>query len=110
MWLAISYFLEKAFLLMVFCCFSRQGFSLCSPGCPGTYYIDQTGLEFTEISLPLPHQMLGLKVQATYHTQLGMCLIVWCDFYLLHLCLLGQGLSLNLEITILSRLVGQPQG
>ncbi|CAO2589176.1 hypothetical protein LEMLEM_LOCUS5296 [Lemmus lemmus] len=24
------------------------------PGCPGTHFIDQTGLELTEIHLPLP--------------------------------------------------------
>ena len=23
--------------------------SLCSPGCPGTYYVDQVGLELTEL-------------------------------------------------------------
>jgi hypothetical protein len=27
--------------------------SLCSPGCPGTHFIDQAGLEFTEINLTL---------------------------------------------------------
>jgi hypothetical protein len=25
---------------------------LCSPGCPGTLYVDQAGLELTEIHLP----------------------------------------------------------
>jgi len=29
-------------------------FSLCSPGCPETHSIDQAGLKFTDISLPLP--------------------------------------------------------
>ena len=28
--------------------------SLCSPGFPGTHYVDQTGLELTELYLPLP--------------------------------------------------------
>jgi hypothetical protein len=28
---------------------SRQGFSVCSPGCPGTYSVDQIALELTEI-------------------------------------------------------------
>jgi hypothetical protein len=35
--------------------FSQDRVSLCnSPGCPGTCYVDQTGLELTEIPLPLP--------------------------------------------------------
>jgi hypothetical protein len=30
----------------VFCfCFFRDRFSLCSPGCPGTHFVDQAGLE-----------------------------------------------------------------
>ena len=28
--------------------------SLCSPGCPGTHYTDQAGLELTELLLILP--------------------------------------------------------
>ena len=28
--------------------------TLCSTGCPGTHYVDQAGLELTEIHLPLP--------------------------------------------------------
>jgi hypothetical protein len=28
--------------------------SLCSPGWPGTHNVDQAGLQFTEILLPLP--------------------------------------------------------
>jgi hypothetical protein len=27
---------------------------VCSPGCPGSQSVDQTGLELTEIHLPLP--------------------------------------------------------
>jgi hypothetical protein len=33
---------------------------LCIHSCPGTQYVDQAGLELTEIHLPLP--LLGLKV------------------------------------------------
>jgi hypothetical protein len=36
--------------------------SLCSPGCPGAHFVDQAGLELTEICLPLPHRVLGLKM------------------------------------------------
>jgi hypothetical protein len=32
----------------------ETGFLLCSLGCPGTSYVDQPGLELTEICLPLP--------------------------------------------------------
>ena len=37
----------------------RQG--PCSFGCPRTPYVDQAGLEFTEISLPLPPSAAGIK-------------------------------------------------
>jgi hypothetical protein len=33
---------------------------LCSPGCPGTHFVDQAGLELTEICLPLSWS-LGFK-------------------------------------------------
>jgi hypothetical protein len=32
------------FLLLLFC-FLRDRVSLCSPGCPGTHFVDQAGLE-----------------------------------------------------------------
>jgi hypothetical protein len=38
--------------------------SLCSPGCPGTHFVDQAGLELTEIRLPVS-QILGLKLCTT---------------------------------------------
>jgi hypothetical protein len=38
-----------------FCLFVFQDrVSLCIPGCLGTHYVDQAGLELTEIFLPLP--------------------------------------------------------
>lgn len=41
--------------------------SVCSPGCLETRSIDQTGLELTEVCLPLPPPtlVLGLKACAT---------------------------------------------
>jgi len=41
-----------------------QGFTI-SPGCPGTHFIDQAGLELTKIQLALPPWVLGLKVCTT---------------------------------------------
>ena len=34
--------------------FLRQGFSLCSPGCPGTHAVDQAGLKLRDSHLCLP--------------------------------------------------------
>jgi hypothetical protein len=42
-------------------CFSRQGFSLCSPGCPETHSVDQAGLDPPASA----SQVLGLKACAT---------------------------------------------
>ena len=36
--------------------------SLYSPGCPGTYFVDQVGLELRNLPVSAPpHQVLGLK-------------------------------------------------
>jgi hypothetical protein len=32
----------------IFFLFFERGFSLCSPGCPGTYSVDQAGLEIRD--------------------------------------------------------------
>jgi hypothetical protein len=42
----------------------RDRVSLCSPGCPGTYSVDQAGLEFRN-SPASTSQVLGLKAYAT---------------------------------------------
>jgi hypothetical protein len=47
------------------CCFSRQG-SLCSPGCPGTHFVDQAGLELRNPPASAS-QVLGLKACTTTH-------------------------------------------
>jgi hypothetical protein len=44
--------------------FSRQGFSVCSPGCPGTQLVDQAGLELRNPPASAS-RVLGLKVCAT---------------------------------------------
>jgi hypothetical protein len=41
------------------------GGSLSSPGSPGTFYVDQAGLELTKIHLPMPPELLGLKACIT---------------------------------------------
>lgn len=35
---------------------------LCSPGWPGTYYVEQTGLKFTELHLPLYSECCDLRL------------------------------------------------
>jgi hypothetical protein len=51
------------FWLLLFFFFS-QGVSLCSPGCPGTHFVDQAGLELRNLPA-FASQVLGLKVCAT---------------------------------------------
>jgi hypothetical protein len=46
------------------CCFLRQGFSLCSLGCPGTPSVDQTGLKLRDPPASA-FQVLGFKPCAT---------------------------------------------
>jgi hypothetical protein len=57
----ITEFLENFFCL--FFVFFRQGFSVCSPGCPGTHSVDQTGLGLRNPPASAS-QVLGLKVCA----------------------------------------------
>jgi hypothetical protein len=44
-------FLFVCLFFVLFCFFDRV--SLCSPGCPGTHFVDQAGLELRN-HLPLP--------------------------------------------------------
>jgi hypothetical protein len=48
---------------MIFFSF-RDRVSLCSPGCPGTYFVDQAGLELRN-PLASASGVLGLKACAT---------------------------------------------
>jgi hypothetical protein len=54
------YILQFFFLFV----FSRQGVALCSPGCPGTHFVDQAGLELRNLPVSAS-QVLGLKTCAT---------------------------------------------
>jgi hypothetical protein len=51
------------------CLFVETGF-LCSPGCPGTHFVDQAGLELRN-PLASASQVLGLKACATIAQLLG---------------------------------------
>ena len=45
-------------------CVFRDSLSLYSPGCPGTHFVDQAGLELRDLSASAS-QVLGLKACAT---------------------------------------------
>jgi hypothetical protein len=55
------------FCFVLFCfvlLFFRGKVSLCSPGCPGTHSVDQSGLEFRNLPVSAS-RVLGLKACAT---------------------------------------------
>jgi hypothetical protein len=62
------FFCFVLFCFVLFCClfvfvFQDRG-SLCSPGCPGTHFVDQAGLELRNPPASAS-QVLGLKVCTT---------------------------------------------
>jgi len=56
-------------VLVCFCLLQGRISAFNSPNCPGTYFVDQAGLELIEIRPPLLPKVLGLKECAT---------TVWC--------------------------------
>jgi hypothetical protein len=70
--------------------FFRDRVSLCSPGCPGTHFVDQAGLE-SEIHLPLPPKcwITGMRHHCPAHTQcflkIYVCLYV-CMYVCMYVC------------------------
>jgi hypothetical protein len=76
------------FFCLFVCLFVWDRVSLCSPGCPGTHFVDQADLELRNLPASAS-QMLGLKVRATISgyllflyqvARLGECLsVVWCS-------------------------------
>jgi hypothetical protein len=54
-------------LFLEFCLFVfRDRVSLCNPGCPGTHFVDQAGLELRNLPASASaSQVLGLKVCTT---------------------------------------------
>jgi hypothetical protein len=57
----------------LFCFVFRDRVSLCSPGCPGTHFVDQAGLELRNPPASAS-QVLGLKVFATTAQLMGIVL------------------------------------
>jgi hypothetical protein len=50
--------------LETFCLFFQDRVSLCSPGCPGTHFVDQAGLKLRNLPASAS-QVLGLKACTT---------------------------------------------
>jgi hypothetical protein len=66
-------------VLFFFFFFFRDRVSLCIPGCPGTHFVDQAGLELRNLPAPAS-RVLGLKACATtpgsvfFNKQFNCCL------------------------------------
>jgi hypothetical protein len=56
----------------------RDRVSLCSPGCPGTHFVDQAGLEFRNLPASAS-RVLGLKVCATSPASSSFFIFVDCS-------------------------------
>jgi hypothetical protein len=69
------------FFFLVF----RDRVSLCSPGCPGSYFVDQAGLELRNPPASAS-QVLGLKASAT--TALHEVGLLNTLFFLMHSCII----------------------
>jgi hypothetical protein len=66
-------------------CFFRDRVSLCSPGCPGTHFVDQAGHELRNPPASAS-RVLGLKACATtaWLPILIFCIHMLTDLFLLH--------------------------
>jgi hypothetical protein len=64
--LSLSFFVFCLFVLgfLFFGFFFQDRVSLCSPGCPGTHFVDQAGLKLRNLPASAS-QVLGLKACAT---------------------------------------------
>jgi hypothetical protein len=67
--------------------FFETGF-LCSPGCPGTHFVDQAGLELRNLPASAS-QVLGLKACATTARL--------CEFFCFFLLTVSHPLELSLQ-------------
>ena len=57
--------LETGGLCIFFFFLNKTDISLCSLGCPGAHYVDQAGLELTEIHLSLPPECRSKAMHTT---------------------------------------------
>jgi hypothetical protein len=62
----------------------RDRVSLCSPGCPGTHFVDQAGLELRNLPASAS-RVLGLKACATMPGSKHLCAPATMLLYVLHL-------------------------
>jgi hypothetical protein len=92
----LFFFSSFLFSLFVF----QDSISLCSPGCPGTHIVDQSGLELRNLPASAS-QVLGLKACATT-TRLP--LDVHRHFEEVPLALFEAEPLTNLKLTFLSQL------
>jgi hypothetical protein len=65
------------FVFLFFCFFFLDRVSLCGPGCPGTHFVDQAGLELRNPPASAS-QVLGLKVCITTAQQNRVLLYNLC--------------------------------
>jgi hypothetical protein len=74
-------------LFVLFVCLSvlvfRDRVSLCSPGCPGTYFVDQTGLKLRDPPVSAS-RVLGLKACAT--SPVFFCLFLFVCLFFCRVC------------------------
>jgi hypothetical protein len=61
---SLSFFVLFVCLFVLFCFVFRDRVSLFSPGCPGTHFVDQAGLELRNPPASVS-RVLGLKACAT---------------------------------------------
>jgi hypothetical protein len=66
------------FVLFFVCLFFRDRVSLYSPGCPGTHFVDQAGLELRNPPASAS-QVLGLKARATTPGYKAVLIFSWAD-------------------------------
>ena len=79
---------HHARLFALFCFVFRDKVSLCnSSGCLGNLFVDQAGLNLTEIPPASASQVLGLEVCAT---TTWLCFVLKQDFDLLLTCIVSN--------------------
>jgi hypothetical protein len=67
----LSFFFVFVFLFLFLLLFFQDRVSLYSPGCPGTHFVDQAGLELRNPPA-FASPVLGLKVCATTPARYGI--------------------------------------